>query len=58
MKKIVNGQVVEMTPEEMAQMEKHHSQMPDPTPTAEERIVFLEQGFSKITGLLKKWLDI
>ena len=41
MKKIVNGQVVEMTPEEIARAE--NNQLPVPAPTPEARIEALEK---------------
>ena len=43
MKKIVNGQVVDMTPEEIEEMEKQAAQLPDIAPTSEERIEALEK---------------
>lgn len=43
MKKVVNGELVEMTPEEIAEMEKHMAEIPIPEPTPEERIAELEK---------------
>ena len=43
MKKMVNGVVVEMTAEEIAEMQKHQTEMPIPEPTPEERIAELEK---------------
>lgn len=45
MKKIVNGILVEMTPEEIAEMEKFEADTPapDPATTPEERIAQLEK---------------
>ena len=58
MKKVVNGELVDMTPEEMAKLEKYEMQMPDLPPSTEERLKTLEEKYSKITGILKKWLDV
>ena len=44
MKKVVNGKLVEMTPEEIAEMEKFQMDMPIPAPTPEERIADLEEA--------------
>lgn len=43
MKKIVNGELVEMTAEEIAEMQKHQTEMPISLPTSEERIAELEK---------------
>ena len=43
MKKVVNGELVEMTAEEIAEMQKHQNEMPIPEPTPEERIAELEK---------------
>lgn len=43
MKKIVNGELVEMTAEEIAEMQKHQTEKPIPEPTPEERIAELEK---------------
>ena len=42
MKKCVNGQYLEMTPEEIAALEQTATQQPAPEPTQEERISALE----------------
>lgn len=42
MKKIVNGEVFDMTPEEIAAWEQSIADTPAPEPTAEERIAALE----------------
>lgn len=44
MKKIVNGKVVEMTADEIAEMEQFQMDMPIPAPTPEERIAELEEA--------------
>ena len=43
MKKVVNGELVEMTAEEIAELEKFQAEMPIPEPTPEERIAELEK---------------
>lgn len=43
MKKIVDGIVMEMTAEEIAEMEKAQAEMPEPEPTPEERLESVEQ---------------
>ena len=54
MKKIVNGEPVEMTPEEIAEMEKHQMEMPIPAPTPEERLAALEQaGMERDAALME-----
>ena len=42
MKKLVNGQIIEMTPEEIAAMKEAEANQPVSEPTAEERIAALE----------------
>ena len=51
MKKIVNGIAVEMTPEEIAQMEAFQTRQPVCLPTAEERLAALE---AQMTQLLRE----
>ena len=43
MKKVVNGELVEMTAEEIAELQNHQADMPIPEPTPEERIAELEK---------------
>ena len=43
MLKVVNGELVEMTAEEIAEMQKHQTEMPIPEPTPEERFNRLEK---------------
>ena len=52
MKKYVNGQYIEMTPEEIAAWEQSMSDAPAPEPTAEERIAALEQELAAAKILL------
>ena len=42
MKKYVNGEYIDMTPEEIAEFEKLVAEAPTPEPTPEERIAALE----------------
>ena len=54
MKKIVNGEFVEMTAEEIALMQKHLMEMPIPEPTPEERLAALEQaGLERDAALME-----
>lgn len=54
MKKVVNGALVEMTAEEIAEMEKHQMEMPAPEPTTEERLMALEQaGMERDAALME-----
>ena len=54
MKKVVNGELVEMTAEEIAEMKKHQMDMPIPTPTPEERLATLEQaGMERDAALME-----
>ena len=42
MKKYVNGNYIELTPEEIAELERSQEEMPEPEPTPEERLESLE----------------
>ena len=48
MKKYVNGQYIELTAEEIAELERMAAEMPAPEPTAEERIAELEEALALI----------
>lgn len=52
MKKCVNGEIVDMTAEEIAELEKMQSEMPDPEPTPEDRIKQLEEQLKAVTTIL------
>ena len=52
MKKCVNGQYLEMTPEEIAALEQEVAQQPAPEPTPEERIAALEEELAAAKILL------
>ena len=43
MKKIVDGIVMDMTAEEIAELERLQAEMPEPEPTPEERLSKVEQ---------------
>lgn len=48
MKACENGVIRDMTPEEIAELEKLATEMPAPDPTAEERIAALEQDNAEL----------
>lgn len=52
MKKCVNGQYLEMTPEEIATLKQAAAQQPAPEPTPEERIAALEEELKAAKILL------
>ena len=52
MKKFVNGQYLEMTPEEIAALEQAATQQPAPEQTSEERIAALEKELRETKRLL------
>ena len=53
MKKYMNGEYIEMTAEEIAELEKLTTEMPAPEPSPEERIAALE----KDNGELREAMD-
>ena len=52
MKKYVNGEYIDMTPEEIAELEKLAIEMPAPEPTPEERIAALEKDNAELRDAL------
>ena len=52
MRKYINGTYRDMTPEEIAELEKMQSEMPEPEPTPEERIKQLEEQLKAVTTIL------
>lgn len=52
MKKYVNGEYIDMTAEEVAELEKLAAEQPAPAPTAEERIAALEQDNAELRDAL------
>ena len=51
MKKYVNGEYIEMTPEEVAEFEAMAAEQPVPEPTEEERIAALEEVMLELLGV-------
>ena len=52
MKKYVNGEYIDMTAEEVAELERLAAEMPAPEPTAEERIAALEKDNAELREAL------
>lgn len=52
MKKYVNGEYIEMTAEEIAEMEREAANVPAPSPTPEQRIEALEEELAAAKILL------
>ena len=52
MKKYVNGEYIELTAEEIAELEKMQSEAPAPTPTIEERVASVEEDTKVIRTIL------
>lgn len=57
MKKYVNGEYIDMTAEEVAEMEKLATEMPAPEPTPEERIAALEQDNAELREAMEALLS-
>lgn len=51
MKKCINGEYIEMTPEEVAELEAMAAEQPAPEPTAEERLAALEEAMLELLGV-------
>ena len=51
MKICENGIIREMTPEEIAELERLQAEMPQAEPTAEERLVALEEAMLELLGV-------
>lgn len=51
MKKCINGEYIEMPPEEVAELEAMAAEMPAPEPTAEERLAALEEAMLELLGV-------
>ena len=51
MKKCINGEYIEMTPEEVAGLEAMAAEQPVPEPTAEERLAALEEAMLELLGV-------
>ena len=48
MKKYINGEYIDMTAEEIAELEALSAEQPAPEPTAEERIATLEEALNML----------
>ena len=48
MKKYVNGEYIDMTAEEIAELEQLAAEQPAPEPTPEERIATLEEALNML----------
>ena len=48
MKKYVNGQYIEMTAEEIAELERMAQELPLPEPTTDERLAELEEALEML----------
>lgn len=53
MKKIVNGEYIDMTAEEVAELERLTAEAPAPEPSAEERIAALEQDNAELRSAIE-----
>lgn len=53
MKKYVNGQYIEMTPEEIAELETLAAEIPASEPTPEERMAALEQDNAELRSAIE-----
>lgn len=57
MKKCVNGEYIDMTAEEIAELEKLATEMPAPEPTPEERIAALEKDNAELREAMEALLS-
>lgn len=57
MKKYVNGEYVDMTAEEIAELEKLATEMPAPEPSPEERITALEKDNAELREAMELLLS-
>lgn len=51
MKKYINGQYIDMTPEEIAELQSLADNQPTPEPTAEERLEAIESALLELMGV-------
>lgn len=51
MKKCINGEYIEMTPAEIAELEALAAEVPAAEPTAEERLAALEEAMLELLGV-------
>ena len=57
MKKYVNGEYIDMTAEEIAELEKLATEMPAPEPSPEERIAALEKDNAELREAMEALLS-
>lgn len=57
MKKCINGEYIEMTPEEIAEIEKLATEQPTPEPSPEERIAALEKDNAELREAMEALLS-
>lgn len=57
MKKYVNGEYIDMTAEEITELEKLATEMPTPEPTPEERIAALEKDNAELREAMELLLS-
>ena len=58
MKKYVNGEYIDMTPEEIAELEKLATEAPAPEPSPEERIAALEKDNAELREAMEALLSV
>lgn len=51
MKKYINGKYIDMTPEEIAELQAVADNQPTPEPTAEERLEAIESALLELMGV-------
>ena len=54
MKKYLNGKLVEMTAEEIAELERLEQELPPPEPTTDERLADLEEALELLLSGVTK----
>lgn len=57
MKHLVNGKLVEMTSEELAELERMAAEMPVPEPAPEERLAALEKALAERDALILEMMS-
>lgn len=57
MKKYVNGEYIDMTPAEIAELEKLAAEQPTPEPAPEERIAALEKDNAELREAMEALLS-
>lgn len=49
---VMQAQTVDMTPEEIAEMERQQAEAPEPEPTPEERLAIMEDAFAELCEVI------